>query len=61
MSKIEIVTGIGKESKKEWKAIKVVVGDWQTLVFPKTKFEMDYIEKTIEDEKNDFTKTFLDE
>lgn len=49
--KVEIVTGTNKETKKDWKAIKVFIGDWTQLIFPRTKFEMDYIEKVLAEQE----------
>jgi hypothetical protein len=46
---VEIITGINKTTKKEWKGLKIVIGDWSTLIFTKSKFEMDYIEKYVKD------------
>lgn len=46
---IEVKNGIGKESKKPWKAISLKIGDISQLIFPKTKFEMDYIENHIDE------------
>jgi len=49
--KIEITGGKSKKTGKEWKGVKITIGDWTTLVFPKTKFETDYITKVIEANK----------
>lgn len=53
-AKIEIVNGIAKESKKPYKALKITIGEWSKMVFPgskeplvASKFELDYIEKTL--------------
>lgn len=42
---VEIVKGISNKSgqEKPWRAIKIVIGDWENLIFPRTKFEFDYI------------------
>lgn len=42
--KLEIVKGESKKTGKEYRALKVSIGDWSTLVFPRSRFEMDYIE-----------------
>lgn len=41
---VEIVQGIGKESKKPYTALRVALGDWKSpLIFPKSRFEWNYI------------------
>lgn len=40
---LEIVDGIGKKSGKAYTALKLTIGDWSTLVFPRSAFEMNYI------------------
>lgn len=37
-----------KDPSKKWRAVKVEIGSWSTLIFPKSNFEMDYIEKVIQ-------------
>lgn len=49
--KVNIVTGRNKETKKEWKGISVNIGKWKTLIFPKTQFEMEYIEEILNDQE----------
>lgn len=44
---IKIIEGIGKESKKPWKGLLITVGEWSQIVFPRSKFEMDHIEKVL--------------
>jgi len=44
---IKIYEGVAKETKKPYKAILITVGEWSTMMFAKSKFEMDYIEKTL--------------
>lgn len=41
----EIVKGVSTKSgsEKPWRAIKIIIGDWENLIFPRTKFEFDYI------------------
>lgn len=48
---IEVVEGNSKKSGNSYKAIKLSVGEWSTLVFPRSSFEMNYIEKIIEANK----------
>ena len=45
MQNIKVISGIGKQSKKPYECLQVVIGDYSTLIFP-TKIEMMYI-KTI--------------
>lgn len=40
---VEIVDGIGKKSGKPYTAVKLTIGDWSSLVFPRSAFEMNYI------------------
>lgn len=46
----------GDNKGKEWKGLRITIGEWSTLIFSgkdspvKTKFEMDYIEKTLEED-----------
>lgn len=50
--KVELVSGVSKkEGNKEWTAVKTTIGDFYTLYFPKSKFELEYIKKTIEENK----------
>lgn len=44
---IKVVSGIGKKSNKPWKGISIQIGDWKTLVFAKTPFEMKYLEEIL--------------
>jgi len=47
---VEVITGKSKsDSKREWKGLKITIGEWSTLIFTKSKFEMDYIEKYLKD------------
>ena len=58
-TKIEIVTGKQKKDpSKEWKALKITVGEWSKLVFVNgsqplitSNFELDYIQKTLNEKK----------
>ncbi len=40
---IEHVTGKSKKTGKEYNAVKLSIGDWSTLVFPRSSFEAKYI------------------
>lgn len=44
---IEIVHGTSKKTGKPYEAIKVTIGDWSSLVFPRSVFEMNYIKEYI--------------
>jgi len=46
---IKIYDGVAKESKKPYKAVLVTVGEWSKLIFTTSKFELDYIEKTLKE------------
>lgn len=48
---VEIVAGTSKKTGKEYKAIKLSIGDWSQLVFPRSAFEMDYIINQLEEGK----------
>lgn len=49
---LEIVNGKSNKTGKEYKALKVSIGDWSTLVFPRSRFEMNYIESYMKEHKN---------
>lgn len=40
---VSLIEGKGKKSGKPYKAIKLEIGDWSTLVFPRSQFELNYI------------------
>ena len=44
---ISIVTGTSKKTGKTWTALSVKVGEWSTLVFPKSNFELKYLIQTL--------------
>lgn len=44
---ISIFTGTSKKTGKDYTAIKVQVGKWSTLVFPKSTFELDYLREVL--------------
>lgn len=45
---ISISVKKGEKNGREWSALLVEIGGWSTLVFPKSRFEMEYIEKVID-------------
>lgn len=49
---IKIYEGVSKEAKKPYKAILVTVGEWSKLIFTTSKFELDYVEKTLAENSN---------
>lgn len=40
----EIYQGTSKAGKP-YEALRIKIGDWETLVFPRTRFEMAYIKR----------------
>ena len=49
---IDIISGKQKKDpSKEWQAVKITIGSWTYLIFPKSKFEMDYIKTVLETKK----------
>lgn len=47
--KAEIVTGKSKKDvSKQWTAVKFSIGDWSTMIFTKSKIELDYIKNHLE-------------
>lgn len=44
---VELVNGKSKKTGKDYKAIKLTIGDWSTFVFPRSPFELNYIEKVL--------------
>lgn len=61
--KITLKTGKGKESGKPWAGLLLEVGTWSELYFPKSKFEMEYLEKYLSgtDESKDDGKIDLND
>jgi len=43
--KVELIKG--KKNGREWEAIKLTIGEWSTLIFPKSSFEMKHIKDTL--------------
>ena len=52
MSKIAIdkYTGKSKKTGQDFTCLRLVIGDWSTLVFPRSAFELKYILDTLEAE-----------
>jgi len=46
---LTVIEGVGKESKKPYKALKIKIGDYEKLVFEQS-FTIKYIEKTLNGE-----------
>jgi len=44
---ISVYDGISKKTQKPFSAISIKVGEWSTLVFPKSSFEMKYIREQL--------------
>lgn len=51
MKDITIITGVSKKTGNPYEAIKVTIGSWSTFVFPRSRFEMDYIKSVLEGKK----------
>lgn len=49
---IEIYSGKSKKTGKAYEAIKVTIGEWSGLLFPNSRFEMDYIKKYLANIEN---------
>lgn len=45
---VEIINGQSKKTGKNYSAIKLTIGDWSQLVFPRSAFEMDYIKQQLD-------------
>lgn len=45
---VSIYNGKSRKTGKNFQAIKLEIGDWSTLVFPKSHFELNYIKKILE-------------
>lgn len=50
---VTIKRGINKDTNKEWTGLLVTIGEWSQLIFPKSKFEMDYIIKQLQNENTE--------
>jgi hypothetical protein len=44
---IEIYTGTARESGKEYQCLKLTIGEWSTLIFAKTPFELAYLKSQL--------------
>lgn len=42
---VEIITG--KKNDREWQAIKLTIGEWSTLIFTKSAFELKHIKEQL--------------
>lgn len=48
--KVEIIGGKQKKDpSKTWEAVRLTVGEWSTVIFAKSKFELDHIKKSLEE------------
>lgn len=45
---VEIIEGESKKTGKAYQAIKLTIGDWSSLVFPRSSFEMNYIKGVLD-------------
>lgn len=48
---VEIYEAVSKKTNKPYRALKLSVGEWSTLIFPQSKFEWEHIEKVFEAQK----------
>lgn len=47
---VEIISGKQKKDpSKTWEAVRLTIGEWSTVIFAKSKFELDHIKKAIEE------------
>lgn len=44
---VELVKGKSKKSGNDYEAIKLSIGEWNTLIFPRSSFELSYIKKIL--------------
>jgi len=44
---ISVYEGVSKKTGNAYEAISIKVGEWSTLIFAKSKFEMEYIKKQL--------------
>lgn len=51
MINLSLYQGKSKKTNKAFECLKLDIGEWSTLVFPKSKFELEYIKKQLEEEK----------
>ena len=47
---VELVKGQSKKTGKDYEAIKLSIGAWNTLVFPRSPFELNYIKKVLKED-----------
>jgi len=45
---LQIVTGISKKTQKEWKGLKIIIGEVEVLTFPRP-WDLKKIEEALED------------
>lgn len=50
--KVDLHTGTSKKGK-EYHAVKVTIGRWHGMVFPRSNFEWEYIQRAYNDEELD--------
>lgn len=44
---LAVYKGLSKKDKTPFTALKITIGEWDTLYFPKSNFEMSYIENVL--------------
>lgn len=50
MINLTVKEGISKKTNKPYECLLLEIGDWKKLIFPATKFEMDYVKGILEKE-----------
>lgn len=61
MPKVTIYNGESRKDKKPFKAVRVEVGEWSQLIFPRSSFELSYIEQQLIKENKLESEFNLDE
>lgn len=46
---VKIVSGKSKKTGNAYEGIQLTIGDWSTLVFPRSRFEMEYIRQQLDE------------
>lgn len=44
---VELYKGKSKKTGREYECVRVCVGDWTGFVFPRSRFESDYLHKVL--------------
>lgn len=49
---VELYKGKSKKSGNDFEAVKVSIGEWSSLIFPRSAFELNYIKKVLGEDDN---------